>query len=106
MTGMKITFDWRGYSELTYDYGTVWLIPSTTTPVVDVYPTADSTHFKVGLTEYSGSANTQSEIIYCNSTVVNAIKGNAYRLVFVYKSDTSIGTQPSFVITNIKINIF
>ena len=104
MTGMKVTFDWRGYAEITYDYGTVWLIPDT--PVVDVYPTEDATHFKIGAVEYSNSLNTQSEIIHCNSTVINAIKGNTYRLVFVFNADTSVGAQPSFVITNIKINIF
>lgn len=92
-TNVSLSFYWKCYGESTYDFLRVYVDPSLTTPVAGSYPTAGT---QVG--QYNqNSAFTQATIN------LSAYAGSTIRLIFVWRNDGSVGTQPPAAIDNVLV---
>jgi hypothetical protein len=117
----ELKFDWRSWAEnaggaTNYDYGTVVIADTTTTPVagteVSTAVAASGGNGRIGATAndgkfnegYGGSdANWRTETIDMSSYI-----GTTKRLIFTWKNDGSLGDDPPFTIDSIvfKYNSF
>ncbi len=93
-TGITIKFDWKGNGESDYDYLNVYLVPTTITPVAGTALTTG---------QIGGPYNLQNNFITQTITGLDASAGSTKRLVFSWKNDNSVGTQPPAAIDNIII---
>jgi hypothetical protein len=91
-TNVSLTFYWKGYGESTYDHLKVWIVDQTTTPVAGTQLTST----------LLGTYNQSSS--FAQATInLSAYAGLAKRLVFSWRNDGSLGTQPPAAIDNILI---
>jgi GEVED domain/Fibronectin type III domain len=99
---VEFSFDWKGYGESTYDYLRVWLVPSTYTPVAGTQISAGT-----GLIQIGGNLNQQSVYNTYSTPTLNlsSFAGQTMRLVFEWRNDGSLGTQPPASIDNVSIVI-
>ncbi|RYD92834.1 MAG: hypothetical protein EOP54_20155, partial [Sphingobacteriales bacterium] len=97
-----LSFDWRTVGEGTFDYLRVWLVPSTFIPTPGTQITAGAGRIQVG-----GNLNAQATWqTYLNTTVnLATFAGTNMRLVFEWRNDGSLGTQPPGAIDNINMLI-
>ncbi len=95
----NLQFKWKGAGESSYDYLKVYLVDaSTITPVESV----ELTLGQVNAVEYSLQTTWQTE----NVILPNAGNaGNVRRLVFTWRNDGSVGTQPPVAIDDIEITV-
>ncbi|MCS3530627.1 GEVED domain-containing protein [Chryseobacterium sp. JUb7] len=97
----SFSFDWKGYGESTYDYLRVWLVPATFTPTpgVQIAPAAGRT--QVGQFNQQNSWQT-----YSSPTMnISTFAGGPMRLVFEWRNDDIVGTNPPIAIDNISLFI-
>jgi hypothetical protein len=103
-TTIQLNFNWIGNGEVTYDFMSVWLVPTSYTPVhgtaITATGTAPSGRIKVGLTEYSGQAAWTNA---ATVTIPAAYAGTSLRLVFQWENDGSDGLQPPAAIDNVSL---
>ncbi len=92
-TLITLTFNWKGYGESTYDYLRVFLVPTTTTPVAGTQLTGQ-------LATYNLQTTWQTTTI----TLPASAAGTTQRLVFSWRNDGSLGTQPPGAVDNVVIN--
>jgi hypothetical protein len=83
-----------GVGELNKDYLSVYLVPSTTTPVA-------ATALTSGM--IAGPLNNQSSWQTSNIPISNSYAGSSSRLVFSWVNDNSSGTDPAAAIDNISL---
>lgn len=106
----RLTFDWRcagenGAGADQYDFGRVWLAPTSTTPtagnlLINTY--------QIGATKYNNQATWARESFYITEelsalTAVGGLGGTTRRLIFGWNNDASVGTNPPIGIDNIKL---
>lgn len=91
---VTLSFNWKGIGENGYDYMQVHLVPTSTTPVA-------GTLLGTGLVggPYVGQAAWQTVTLSlpCN------LAGTTQRLVFSWRCDASVGTQPPHAVDNISV---
>lgn len=97
-----LSFDWRSQGESCCDYFRVWLVPTTFVPVAGTQITTGTGRIQIG-----GNMNLQNSWqSYVNTNVnLSSFAGTTMRLVFEWKNDGSIGTQPPAAIDNINLLI-
>ncbi|MCX7954305.1 MAG: fibronectin type III domain-containing protein [Bacteroidales bacterium] len=90
-----IIFNWKGQGESTYDYMRVFLQDQSFIPQEGVLPSTG----QIGKQYYNLSNTWKTDTIFLTSNVTNTIK----RLIFTWRNDGSIGTQPPIAIDDINI---
>lgn len=93
-TNIQLSFRWKSQGEGGYDYLQVFLVPTTTTPVAGTMLTTG---------QIGGNLNLQSAYQLANFTLPCSAAGTTMRLVFSWRNDGSIGTQPPGAIDNIQV---
>jgi gliding motility-associated-like protein len=97
-TNVGISFDWKGVGELN-DYVNVWVVPTTYTPVAGTNIFAATGRVKVGPSFYN-SSNFQNYSFMFDAT---AYRGQTMRLVFEWRNNGTLGTQPPAAIDNVEV---
>ncbi len=97
----NFSFDWKGDGESTFDYLRVWVVPATFTPTVGTQITAGAGRVQVG--------QFNQETTWQNFSTINlnisAYAGSTMRLVFEWRNDGSVGSQPPIAVDNINLSI-
>ncbi len=91
---ITLSFSWKGYGEGSYDYMRVYLVPTTTTPVA-------GTLLATG--QVGGDYNLSSTWQNATLAMPCAAAGTTMRLVFSWRNDGSVGTNPSAAVDNISL---
>jgi hypothetical protein len=112
-----LQFDWKCQGEnaggvTQYDYGAVVITTTGTTPVAGTEVTTTQTDgaatTRIGAEDNDGKFNlnygTNPGTTWNTETIdLSAYAGETKRLVFTWKNDGSVGTDPPFIVDNIKI---
>jgi len=103
-TIITLTFNWIGVGEgTTLDRLRVWLVPTSFTPVYGTQITASGTaptgNIAAGLANY----NAQATWATANITIPTSYAGTTFRVVFEWRNDGSVGTQPPGGLDNISL---
>ena len=112
-----LTFNWKcwgensTFSSQNYDYGTVVIAATTTTPVagteVSTTQAVAGGNGRIGATTNLGKFNEGyggSDNLWRTETIsLGSYSGQTKRLIFSWKNDTSVGDSPGFVVDNLKI---
>lgn len=117
VTSLYLTFDWKCQGEnaagaTQYDYGAVVITTTGTTPVagteVSTTQATDGGNGRIGADDNLGKFNLNygttpgttwnSELIDLSDYI-----GQTKRIVFTWNNDGSVGTDPPFIVDNIKI---
>lgn len=102
-TNIQLSFNWIGQGESTFDRMRIWLVPTSFAPVAGTQitstGTAPSGRIAAGLANYS----LQGSWALANVTIPAAYAGTSFRLVFEWRNDGSLGTQPPAGIDNISL---
>lgn len=112
-----LTFNWKCWGEnaagnaINYDYGTVVITTTATTPVAGTeVSTTQATaggNGRIGATTNQGKFNEGyggSDNNWRTETIsLGSYSGQTKRIVFSFKDDTSVGDNPPFVVDNIQI---
>jgi gliding motility-associated-like protein len=100
---LALSFDWKGLGESCCDYLRVWMVPATFTPQPGTQITAAAS----GGMQIGGNLNMQSA--WQNSLTIfsapTAWNNQTMRLVFEWRNDGSIGTQPPAAVDNINLSL-
>jgi hypothetical protein len=97
-----LSFDWKAMGESCCDYLRVWLVPTSFVPTAGTQIATGTGRIQIGgnLTQQTGWQN------YLNTNVnLASFAGTTMRLVFEWRNDGSIGTQPPGAIDNINLLI-
>jgi hypothetical protein len=92
-----VKFDWKCTGEPGFDYFKVFLVP-TSTPLNEADLEAEAAGFKIGPSEFSGQS-TFTQLNYALTSGENTlVRGNSYRLVFLWVNDnnTTFGEPAAF----------
>lgn len=114
---ISLSFNWKCQGEnaagvTQYDYGAVVITTTGTTPVAGTEVTTTQTEgaatTRLGATDNSGKFNlnygTTPGSVWNSETIdLSDYGGETKRLVFTWVNDGSVGTDPPFVLDNIKI---
>ena len=99
---LALSFDWKAFGEQCCDYLRVWIVPATFTPTPGTQITAAADRMQIG-----GNLNVNGT--WTNSlTIINAPatwNSQTMRLVFEWRNDNSIGSQPPAAIDNINLSV-
>lgn len=97
-TTLVFSYDWRSKAESTYDYGEVWLMPST-------YVATNTL-----ITATSGGILIQNKLIdqitYKTEKIdidITSFNSTSAKIVFVWKDDSSLQNQPPLSVDNISL---
>ncbi len=91
--GFEVSFDWKAGGESSCDYMQVFLVPA------DMSSLNPATH-RIG-SQYM--YNTSGQWTHFNTLLPNAYANGIYKLVFRWRNDGSVGTQPGAIIDNISV---
>jgi len=99
-TNATFSFEWKAVGESCCDYLRVWLVPSSFTPTAGAQITAGT-----GRIQILGNLNQQTTwLSYLNTNLnISSFAGSTMRLVFEWRNDGSVGTQPPAAIDNIRL---
>ena len=100
-TVAKLTFSWecegeQGPGDFDYDFGKVYIAPTSVTPVAGAHPSAT---YRVGRVKYNEQSIWTGEDI----TISPSFIGSTARIIFTWDNDFSIGAAPSFSIDNVVV---
>ena len=102
-TDITLSFNWLGRGESTFDRMRVWIVPTSYTPAygseITTTGAAPTGRIQVGATNYSAQATWTS----ASFKLPIAYAGTTVRLVFEWRNDDSVGTQPPAAIDNISL---
>lgn len=99
---VDLSFDWKSVGESCCDYLRVWMVPASYTPVAGTLMTAGNS----GGVQVGGNFNvTSAWTTYTNTINVSGYAGQIRRLVFEWRNDGSLGTQPPAAVDNIVMSI-
>lgn len=101
-TNASLSFDWRGTGESCCDYLRVWLVPVTFTPTAGTQIATGGGNIQVG-----SNFNQQATwTTFTNNSVnLSSFAGTTMRLVFEWRNDGSIGTNPPAAIDNVSLTV-
>ncbi len=91
----NLSFYWKSEGEINYDYGTVYKAPTTYTPSAGTTPVSPA----VALSEQLNN----NSVWYQSSYELGAVAGTTIRIIWTWRNDGSIGTQPPVQIDKIVI---
>jgi hypothetical protein len=94
---VQLGFDWKAGGESTFDYIQVFLVPTTVTPAAGtllVNGTASAV-------QIGSNINLQTTFGRTTLRLPASVVGTTQRLVFTWRNDGSVGTQPPGVIDNV-----
>lgn len=97
----NFSFDWKGDGESTFDYLRVWVVPAAFTPTAGTQITAGAGRVQVGQFNQETTWQNYSTI----NLNISAYAGNTMRLVFEWRNDGSVGSQPPIAVDNINLSI-
>jgi gliding motility-associated-like protein len=103
-TDVNFSFDWRNLGETGFDFIRVWAVPVTYTPTAGVQTTpglAGAGAIQFGA-NFVGNANWSTFNQIFNAS---AFAGGTMRLVFEWRNDGIIGTNPAGAIDNVNLSI-
>lgn len=95
---LKLEFRWHGEGESGYDYGRVYIAPTTFTPVVGSLP---PNSYRVGKSQYNNISYNNWQYEGLDLPLSHA--GTTIRLIFSFKNDSNTGWNPGFGIDNVKV---
>ncbi|WMI69915.1 T9SS sorting signal type C domain-containing protein [Mangrovimonas sp. YM274] len=99
-TFIQLNFDWISRGESGFDYMRVWLVPVSYIPNSGTQiSTTNSGGTSIGQNNYGGQSTWNNESVTLPSTYA----GTTFRLVFEWRNDSSIGTNPPAGIDNISL---
>jgi gliding motility-associated-like protein len=97
---INISFDSKGGGQSNFDYINVWLVPSSfvPTPGTPINAVSSGGVLVTALLQLTPNWSTQN-------TVINAaaFSGTTRRLVFEWRNDTTLGSQPGAAIDNVNV---
>lgn len=96
---VTLSFDWKGVGESCCDYLRVWVIPTTVTPAWGTAITAAGNRIQIGTNLNVQNTWTSSGTL----TLPSNLAGTTFRLVFEWRNDGSLGTQPPAAVDNISL---
>jgi len=102
-----ISYDWNGYGESIYDYMRVYLAPSSASFTAGNLPSgADASSTPTGWIAADGGSrkNTVNDWQSFSADIPVATAGT-YKLVFMWRNDGSVGTNPPAAIDNFSISV-
>ncbi|MBK8498169.1 MAG: T9SS type A sorting domain-containing protein [Flavobacteriales bacterium] len=106
-TFILLTFNWQGQGESSWDLVQVFTAPTSLTPVgTNVYPGSGLNNVPAGITGATFVGNTTLGTVGVQTfaaTLPPALAGTTFRLIFGWKSDTSLGTQPPHAVDNVSL---
>ncbi|MGI4862301.1 MAG: T9SS type A sorting domain-containing protein [Janthinobacterium lividum] len=91
-----MSFDWKSGGESTYDYLLVQVAPTTFTPVAGTIPATTSV-------TVLAQVNLQPAYGRMTMQLPASLAGTTQRLIFTWRNDASLGTQPPAAIDNILV---
>lgn len=102
---IQLTFDWISNGETNWDIWQVFAAPTTITPVPSTHPGSGTSLVPTTLTGATliGFGQLQTGVQTATFFLPANLAGTTFRLIFVWKSDTSGGTQPPAQIDNISL---
>lgn len=92
---VTLSFSWKGIGESCCDYLRVFLVPTTTTP-------AAGTQLPAG-NQIGQNYNNQSAWQSVSMGLPCSVAGTTQRLVFSWRNDGSLGTNPAMAVDNISL---
>ncbi len=95
-TQITLTFNFRGQGESTFDFMRVFLVPTTTTPVAGTQLPIGN---RIGNAQYNLIAGCTNYTI----TLPTTAAGTTQRLVFQWRNDGSLGTNPAATLDDVTI---
>ncbi|MFY8186998.1 MAG: fibronectin type III domain-containing protein, partial [Flavobacterium sp.] len=99
---INVSFDWRNVGENNFDFVRVWLVPSTFVPTPGTQITvANSGGQQLG-GNFQNNANFTTANFLLNAT---AFQGQVRRIIFEWRNDGIIGTNPPGAIDNVNISL-
>ena len=99
---LEVSFDWKGVAESCCDYLRVWMVPVTFTPTPGTQITAANSGGTQLGANMNQSAAWKHESFEINST---AFDGEVRRLIFEWRNDGSVGTNPPAAVDNVNVNV-
>lgn len=101
-TTATFQFDWKGMGESSFDDLAVFIVPASYTPTPGTAITASATLIKV----VDQLKNQATWTTYLNTALnISSFAGSTMRLVFQWRNDSIIGTQPAAAVDNVNILI-
>jgi hypothetical protein len=92
--GYTLTFWWKGFGESGYDWMECSVIDPSVTPVAGTMLSAG---------QVGADHNLQATWVMATVTLPGTLTGGIHRLVFTWKNDSSVGTQPPAAVDDISI---
>ena len=106
-TKIILTFNWIGQGESSWDIVQVFTAPTTATPVgAATHPGSGTSNVPTsiaGATFVINTAPGTTGVQTITVTLPASLAGTTFRLIFLWKSDTSTGTQPPVSVDNISL---
>jgi hypothetical protein len=105
---ISLSFDWRAQGESCCDYLQAWLVPTSFVPTPgtafanNITATGTAPDGRINL---SGNLNMQAEYTTFNTVIPAVYFGQTARLIFQWRNDGSVGTQPPGAIDNVLIQV-
>lgn len=102
---IQLSFNWISNGEGNWDMWQIFVAPTSITPVPSTYPGSGTTVVPATLNGATliGFGQSQTTVQSATFFLPPALAGTTFRLIFVWKSDTSTGTQPPAQIDNISL---
>ena len=108
ITTAQVNFDWFAKGESTFDFGRFFIVPTSYLPTAgtNITATGTITNQIIGSEKLNLATGTGDSFAVAKSTFLNdeidlsAYAGQQVRLVFYWKNDSSVGTQPPLAIDN------
>ncbi|KGO92789.1 fibronectin type III domain-containing protein, partial [Flavobacterium subsaxonicum] len=98
---VNLSFDWKNVGENGFDYIRVWMVPATYLPAVGTQITAATDRVQIGGNLVGSSAWTTVNTILTTTPYI----GTTRRLIFEWRNDGSVGTQPPAAIDNVNLSV-
>ena len=95
----QMSFDWLAGGESIFDYIQVFMVPTTVTPVAGTQLVGGA----AGAVQLGGNINLQATFGRTTYRLPPGLAGTTQRLVFTWRNDNSVGTQPPAVVDNIVV---
>ncbi|WP_330441785.1 fibronectin type III domain-containing protein [Flavobacterium sp. C4GT6] len=97
-----LSYDWKAVGENCCDYLRVWMVPATFVPTAGTLVTAGAS----GGQQFGGNQNMNANFITANYVVdASAYAGQVVRLIFEWRNDGSIGTNPPAAVDNVNLSV-
>jgi len=93
-SNISLDFMWKAKAEVNYDYGRVYIIPTTVTPQANAMLSSS----------YLVASDLNNERFWVKKTIdLTSYANTTIRLVLSWKNDSSVGSSPSLCVDNLLI---